>query len=203
MALPASIASLDRLLVFGIKGSLDSAASAQRLSELFAAHSYTQGFSFLAPGTPSNNTAETPSGFTSFDPGYDTSFQTHQEQETPSGASNAGLIAKALGIPAAAFTRMEQAGADEMTGARHMNTALWQTTWGYFLDQMMGDALPEDGPKPPSIGCDGTSSITCAPPVRSPPSAADGSLMVCFPSVRSTCGRCAPRTARKCSKPGI
>lgn len=147
MALPGSIAALDRLLVFGVKGSLDSATSAQRLSELFAAHSYTQGFSFLAPGTPSNNTAETPSGFTSFDPGYDTSFQTHQEQNIPGGTSNAGLIAKALGIPAAAFTRMERAGADDMAGARHMNTALWQTTWGYFLEQMMGDALPEDEPE--------------------------------------------------------
>jgi hypothetical protein len=147
LALPASITSLDRLLVFGVKGSINSDASAERLAELFAAHSYTQGFSFLPPGTPSNNTAEVSSGFSSFDPGYDTSFQANQGQEMVGDTSNGGLVAKALGIGTATFARIERATADDMTGARHMNSALWQATWGYLLEQMMSEALPEEEPE--------------------------------------------------------
>lgn len=143
LVLPTTLNSLDRLLVFGVKRSLDSDASAGRLAELLGAHSYTQGFSFLAPGTPSNNTADAPSGFSSFDPGYDTSYQANQAQDGPNETSNGGLVAKALGIPAVTFARMERATDDDMTGARHMNTALWQATWGYFLEQMMVDTMPE------------------------------------------------------------
>jgi hypothetical protein len=142
LTLPAGIDFLDRLLVFGVKGSLDSDASAARLGELLAAHSYTQGFSFLPPGTPSNNTLQVSSGFSSFDPGYDASFQANQTQENPGGTSNGGLVAKALGIPAATFARIERSADDDMASARHMNTALWQATWGYFLEQMVRDALP-------------------------------------------------------------
>ena len=100
LPLPAPASSLDRLLVFGAKGSLNSDASAERLEELINAHGYTQGFSFLPPGTPSNNTAEAPSGFSSFDPGYESSFQADQASEDPSDSSNGGLAAKAFGIPA-------------------------------------------------------------------------------------------------------
>jgi hypothetical protein len=142
LSLPAGIQSLDRLVVFGVKGSLDSDTSANRIAELIAAQSYTQGFSFLAPGTPSNNTADVPSGFTSFDPGYDTSFQTNQ-QGAPAAQSNGGLAAKALGIAADKLARIERSEADDLSGAGHMNAALWQATWGYFLEQMMSGALPE------------------------------------------------------------
>lgn len=142
LALPAGIQSVDRLVVFGVKGALDSVASATRIAELITAQSYTQGFSFLAPGTPSNNSVDTPSGFSSFDPGYDTSFQTNQES-TPSDQSNAGLTARALGISAEKLARIERATVDDLSGAGHMNAALWQATWGYFLEQMMSGALPE------------------------------------------------------------
>jgi hypothetical protein len=142
LALPAGVQSLDRLLVLGVKGTLDSVISASRLVELIAAQSYTQGYSFLAPGTPSNNTADVPSAFSSFDPGYDTSFQTNQ-QGNPGDQSNGGLAAKALGLPPEKIARIERSAADDLSGAGHMNAALWQATWGYFLEQMMSGALPE------------------------------------------------------------
>lgn len=147
LILPPSIASLDRLIVFGVKASLNSDDSAGRLAELITAQNYTQGFSFLAPGTPSNNTADTASGFSSFDPGYDTSFLVNQEQGNVEDSSNGGLVAKALGISADKLARIERSKVDELTSARHMNTALWQATWGYFLEQMVRDALPEADPE--------------------------------------------------------
>lgn len=142
--LPPTVAGLDRLIVFGVKASLNSEDSAARLAELIAAQSYTQGFSFLARGTPSNNTAEAPSGFSSFDPGYDTSFQANQASGKVDDASNGGLAAKAFGISADKFSRIERCNVEELTSARHMNVALWQATWGYFLDQMMNGALKTD-----------------------------------------------------------
>jgi hypothetical protein len=142
LALPDNSHALDRLLVFGAKGSLDSDASAERLSKLAQAHSYTHGFSFLAQGMPSNNTAEASSGFSSFDPGYESSFEANQAQGDPGDAANGAVVAKALGIPAATFARIERSRTDDLSDARHMNTALWQTTWGYFLEQMVNDALP-------------------------------------------------------------
>jgi hypothetical protein len=146
LVLPPSIASLDRLIVFGVKATLNSDESAGRLADLIAAQSYTQGFSFLPPGTASNNTADAPSGFSSFDPGYDTSFQANQSRGSMDDKSNGGQAAKALGIPADKFARIERSGVNELTGAQHMNAALWQATWGYFLEQMMSDALPPADP---------------------------------------------------------
>lgn len=142
LALPAGVQSLDRLIVFGVKTTLDSVSSAGRIAELIAAQSYTQGLSFLAPGTPSNNTADVPSGFSSFDAGYDSSFQTNQ-QGAPANDSNGGLAARALGFPAEKLARIERSAVDDLSGAAHMNAALWQATWGYFLEQMMSGALPE------------------------------------------------------------
>ncbi len=57
-------AGFDFLLVLGIRDSETGTTDwSPQLSELFAAHHYTGGMSFVAPGTPSNNTADAPSGF--------------------------------------------------------------------------------------------------------------------------------------------
>ena len=142
LTLPVGVQAVDRLLVFGVKGSLDSETSANRIAELIMAQSYTKGFSFLAPGTPSNNTADVASGFSSVDPGYDSSFQTNQ-QGSPAEQSNGALLARALGFGAEKVARIERSTVDDASGAGHMNRALWQATWGYFLEQMMTGALPE------------------------------------------------------------
>ena len=63
------------LLVFGVKESLDSTASAARLKELIEAHKYTDGLSLVTQGTPTNNTEDATAGFTTEDPGHDQSFR--------------------------------------------------------------------------------------------------------------------------------
>ena len=68
-------AGLDFLLVMGIKDSPDGTTDwTPRLAELFNAHHYTDGLSFVPQGTPSNNTADAPSGFSSNDPGHEASY---------------------------------------------------------------------------------------------------------------------------------
>jgi hypothetical protein len=64
---------IDRLIVVGVKASLDATASAKRVAELVRAHQYTDGLGLLAQGTPSNNTEDSPSAFASNDPGFEKS----------------------------------------------------------------------------------------------------------------------------------
>ena len=66
---------LDTLLVFGVRSSLTPAAAATELEALLDAQRYTRGLAFLAPGTPTNNTAEASTGFTSVDRDAGGSFE--------------------------------------------------------------------------------------------------------------------------------
>ena len=138
-------AGLDFLLVLGVK---DAADSATRLTELFNAHHYTSGLSFIPPGTPSNNTAEKPSGFSSEDPGFETSYQAERLAATfrPGDSSNLDALTTALGLSDGVFNNLPHATAKAQLDARHMNTALWQATWGYFFLQMIGDKEKGESP---------------------------------------------------------
>ena len=136
-------AGLDFLLVMGIKDSLDRTTDwTPHLAELFDAHHYTDGLSFVPQGTPSNNTADAPSGFSSNDPGHEASYLAERTAPAfqPGDGSNADVLTTAFGLANAGqvFANLPHATAKEQLDARHMNTALWQATWGYFLLQMLG-----------------------------------------------------------------
>ena len=131
---------INLLLVFGVKRSLDSAASATRLRELIEAHKYTDGLSLVSQGTPTNNTEEATSGFTTDDPGHGQSFRLilGDPQFQAGDGSNGDELSKALGLPPEVLARTNNADAREQREARDMNRALWPSTWGYYLEQMMG-----------------------------------------------------------------
>src|SRR5215510_12774128 len=141
----------DFLLVLGIKDSqsapIDAAA---RLADLLNAHHYTDGLSFIRQGTPSNNTQDAPSGFSSNDPGHESSY-TAERDAVPfqkGDGSNGDLLATAFGMANApqVFANLPNATSKEQVDARQMNTALWQATMGYFLLQMLG--VPGTGESP-------------------------------------------------------
>src|SRR5262245_39472684 len=125
------------------------------LAELFNAHHYTDGLSFAPQGTPTNNTADAPSGFSSKDPSHEASYLAERAAPAfqPGDGSNADALTTAVGLanPGQVFPNLPTASAKEQLDARHMNTALWQATWGYFLLQMIGvretgaSPLPADG----------------------------------------------------------
>ena len=52
--------------------------------------------------------------------------------------SNGDELSKALGLPPEVLARTNNADAREQREARDMNRALWPSTWGYYLEQMMG-----------------------------------------------------------------
>ncbi len=134
-------AGIDLLIVLGVRNTKDGSASAAELEQLIAAHHYTDGLAFVPQGTPTNNTEEGQSGFSSDDPGYATSFNV--ERKTPSLATTEpcdGLrLAQAIGINPTVFDRIQHAQRQEYEEARFMRAALWPVTWGYFLEQMIGN----------------------------------------------------------------
>ena len=139
---PEQPKAFDILLVLGTRVDSNSPDAAKQLVELLNAHHYTDGLSFLLNGTPSNNTADAPSGFSSVDPGQEESYATERESKSfkTGDASNADIVTTALGLQSSASTLAHLANADaqEQLNARHMNRALWPATMGYFLLQMMG-----------------------------------------------------------------
>ena len=144
-------AGLDFVLVMGIKDSLDRATDwTPHLAELLDAHHYTDGLSFVPEGTPSNNTADAPSGFSSKDTGHEASYLAERTAPAfqPGDGSNADVLAHALGLAnvGQVLANLPNARAKEQLDARHMNTVLWQATWGYFLLQMLGVGGANESP---------------------------------------------------------
>ena len=59
--------------------------------------------------------------------------------------SNGMETAKALGIAENIFHNVREASSIEQLDIQHMNVAIWPSTWGYFLEQMMaGDGSLSD-----------------------------------------------------------
>jgi hypothetical protein len=147
-------AGLEVLFVMGVKATLNSVDSAKRITELFNAHHYTDGLSFVLNGTPSNNTPSAPSGFSSHDPGYQESYQSELTAGPfkPGDGSNADEVTKALGLPRnialPALGNLLNAAAKEQRDAEMMNTALWAASWGYYLQNLIGPHLAGDGTGP-------------------------------------------------------
>src|SRR5258706_9377921 len=160
MSIEQANAGLDFLLVMGIKDSLDAEKDwAPFLADLFDAHHYTSGLEFVRPGTPSNNTPDAPSGFSSKDSGHESSFmnELHAPQVVPEDFSNADLLMAGFGLrnrdrllanlpplrnTDGLFSNLPNSSAKDQLDAEHMNRALWRATLGYSLSQMLGPDEP-------------------------------------------------------------
>ena len=100
----------ERLLVVGIKATLDAQASGTRLTALFDAQHYTHDLAFVPQNTPTNNTAEAASGYASGELGANRDFEV--ERGNPlvrSGdGSDGDAAAKALGIAVTVFDHVQK-----------------------------------------------------------------------------------------------
>jgi hypothetical protein len=135
----------DILLVLGVRSDINLTDSTEELKRLLDAHHYTDGLSFVLSGTPTNNTSDAPSGFSSTDPGEEQSYLAERATAAfqPGDGSNSDVLATALGLrndKAIALSNLKNGAAREQVDSRHMNRALWPATWGYFLSQMMSGA---------------------------------------------------------------
>jgi hypothetical protein len=136
--------SIESLIVLGVAAGVQANEGAKQLGEQLDAQHYTDGLEFLRFGTPSNNTAAERSGYGAPDTGHERSFATESGavEATPDEQSNAQRLGAALGLAGADIGPVLAnvgGGRDRHDAdARSMNIALWQTTWGYFLTNMIG-----------------------------------------------------------------
>src|SRR5262245_17034408 len=133
------------LIVFGVRGTLLAEDTAARFAALFDAHHYTDGLEFLRFGTPTNNTAELRSAYSSVDTGEVRSYSSEVGPGAAAAAqpgSNARALGAALGLAAGAVPdvlgRIPGAGDSLKLDAASMNTVLWPVTWGYYLSNLIG-----------------------------------------------------------------
>ena len=137
-------AGLDSLFVFGVAASANADTTAGDFANLLDAHHYTDGLEFLHLGTPTNNTADRRAGYGSDDPGHERSFavEVAADAKALDASTNARQVGSALGFAASrtppVLGRIGQAAERHELNQRSMSAALWQTSWGYFLSNMIG-----------------------------------------------------------------
>lgn len=134
---------IERIVVLGVRLSSDPLASADLLTRLVDDHRFTEGFEFVAQGTPTNITHEGEAraaldadaldallgGPASFDP---------PPAKTLYDAEPDGLrLARALGLDGNAFARVPFASGKDGSEAIAMKRALWSGTLGYYAQQML------------------------------------------------------------------
>ncbi|MEA2220879.1 MAG: hypothetical protein QOJ35_3505 [Solirubrobacteraceae bacterium] len=137
VALPQARQTVDRVMAFGVRASLDPDAAAAELSELMRAHRYATGAAFVPQGTPTNNTESDRAAWTSRP-----APSPPPTRVTGSFDDNAGVLAGALGIDRALLAGLPDADGAEQQLAHAAQTALFSPTWGTFLDRVGGVSDP-------------------------------------------------------------
>ena len=140
--------TLDTLLVLGLDAKLAPDKAAASLEAVLDAQRYTRGLAFVAPGTATNNTADGGTGYTRRDRAAGPSFES--VPVAAKAGSAAAVAARLLGIRPATLAGLENAARTDDLDARHLQTALWPLTGGYFLDQIMGSPDGQPATFPPA-----------------------------------------------------
>ena len=134
----------DRVVVIGVKTSMDAATASQTIAGLFDAHHYTRGLDLVPLGTPTNNVPGRPTPFTMKDPPGEVSFQV--ERVGPVFGDSRGdfdfvQLSQLFGFEYfdGPFTFLSGAvnSQRDIGKGQDMRTALWPATLGYFMRQMM------------------------------------------------------------------
>ena len=132
VTLPRPAQPIRRLLVYGVRATLDATSGAARLDRLIRSHRFTEGAQFVPQGTPTNNSDSARTDWSKREsPGAPALAAT----ALPAGA-NAAVIARALGLDSSALAQLPGAADAEQARAAAFNTALWATTWGDAIEHL-------------------------------------------------------------------
>jgi len=123
---------LTRLVAFGVREGADAAGSPAALEALLNRHSREDGVAMLAAGTPTNHT-----------PGARVQPPAPATGEAPADGTDGARLASALGMDISSFAPVSGTAATTDPAVEAMHIALWPTTFGYFLDEVM-DPLVSD-----------------------------------------------------------
>lgn len=133
----------DRLVVIGVKASLNETVSAERLAQLFEAHQYTGGLAFVAQNVPTNNTADASSGHSSADREAAAAFDVELGNALAQPDSDGELVAKALGVASLVFSNLRGANGTEQLQAKFMNAAFLTCNDSALLRQLLSATSAE------------------------------------------------------------
>lgn len=141
---PFDTEGLAKLVVLGLRLSEDENETQKRVEELFENHRYApDGLSLAPQGTPTNNTTLQGSGFSSQDPGGETSFAVEtgaplfEPTNTALAKRDGQRLVEALGIGPDVIQHIQNADGLDARHALLMNRALWYATLGYYVDEML------------------------------------------------------------------
>ena len=132
-----------RIVVVGLKYSMDENESTRLVEALFESHHYTHGLAFSPQGTPTNNaSADKRSGFIGSDYEHKNSFDVevsaplYDKNEDLDKAKDGKRAAIALGLKPDFFIHIENSDLSEHQDAKQMGIALWPIP-GYYLEELM------------------------------------------------------------------
>lgn len=140
-----------RIVVVGLR-STSADDGVKLVEQLIENHHYTNGFAFLEPGTPTNNTQEAKSGYSDTKADYPESNQTevagppHWEYMSSIPRNNAQRLGHALGLGLKPQALRYIQLADDMRDsyAKDLRAALWPATGDYFLRTMLPSFLDDN-----------------------------------------------------------
>lgn len=139
-----SEAVFERLIVLGVKASMQGDETTRALRDLLEAHHYTDGLELLQRGTATNNTSDGAGYRRHEDPTETLAVECGPGRASFGDLSDGDLLARALGVAAPedtglghVFSHIEGAGRRRQATARHMNSLLWPGTIGYHLTNLM------------------------------------------------------------------
>ncbi len=126
--LPAQTSVVQDVVAVGVP--VAGADGAALLAALIESHRLSDGAAFIAPGTPTNNLADSPSGYSiaAVPPPV-------EPLAAPADGSVAAVLAAALSIDPMVLAPLDRAASRELDEARLMSRALFEATWGSFLRQ--------------------------------------------------------------------
>ncbi len=124
--------------MFGVRDSAQDGPGDVQLADLINAHHYTDGVAIVPQGSPTNNTSDASSAFSTADPDQTISYAVEVGADLAAEPSVDGaVLADALGLPLATVSHLRYADGHGTANSADMVTALWPSTVGYFLEQMM------------------------------------------------------------------
>ncbi len=139
----------EQIIAVGIR-SVTPDQGAEFVERLIDTHHYTDGFKFVAKGTPTNNTDDEGAGHSTQDDAetaYDIEVvgpANWNQQATGGRKTNGHQLADALGVDAEKLKHVAYAGETGDWYAKDMNTITWRVTGDYYLRYLLKGILSPD-----------------------------------------------------------
>jgi hypothetical protein len=139
VTLPRGTREVRDVTVAGVSLSLTPEDAGALVQDLVTTHRVTRGAGFIPPGTPTNNLADSTSGWASR---VDPARLDPTTRPVAGPDSDAGVLARALGLDREALAGLVGAEARTAAESVSMARALFEATWGPYLRHQAQPGFP-------------------------------------------------------------